>query len=204
MFPEDAGSRWVELVERLRAGEAQASEELYHQLSFLRFSFFRNLGIHDGEDAYHELMLALIRQIRQGDLRQPDRLVGYARAIAANIVRNGIRANQKTRAREFAAPPEFPFRDSSPTPEAQAILHEHDCIATRILQTIPPRDREVLVRFYLQNQSADQIQTDMHLSETQFRLIKSRSKQRLSGLVQARLQVRRAGHSHGAVCQKIA
>ena len=46
----------------------------------------------------------------------------------------------------------------------------------RVLSDIPDRDREILTRFYLREQSQEQICEEMSLTETQFRLIKSRAK----------------------------
>ena len=48
----------------------------------------------------------------------------------------------------------------------------------RILRRMPLRDREVLTRFYLHEQTQEQICAEMGLSETQFRLLKSRAKTR--------------------------
>jgi hypothetical protein len=47
---------------------------------------------------------------------------------------------------------------------------------------MPARDREVLTRFYLQEQTVSQIAEEMSITETQFRLIKSRAKARFSEL----------------------
>ena len=60
----------------------------------------------------------------------------------------------------------------------------------RVLNGLPQRDREVLVRFYLREQTADEICRDMGLTETQFRLIKSRAKARYGKLGQRRLAPR--------------
>jgi DNA-directed RNA polymerase specialized sigma24 family protein len=62
----------------------------------------------------------------------------------------------------------------------------------RVLQSIPKRDREVLTRFYLNEESVDEICKNMDLSETQFRLIKSRAKARFGELGKRRLSIRRA------------
>jgi len=45
--------------------------------------------------------------------------------------------------------------------------------------SLRPKEREVLVRFYLDEQDGDTIQREMGLSATQYRLLKSRSKQKL-------------------------
>lgn len=61
-------------------------------------------------------------------------------------------------------------------PEQEAILHNKTEIMKKALASLKPRDREILVRFYLREQRPEQICQEMNLSETQFRLIKSRAK----------------------------
>ena len=53
-----------------------------------------------------------------------------------------------------------------------------------LLSTLSRREREILTRFYLHEQSKDQICEEMALTDTQFRLAKSRAKQRLSRMGQ--------------------
>ncbi|MDE3196845.1 MAG: sigma-70 family RNA polymerase sigma factor, partial [Acidobacteriota bacterium] len=57
-------------------------------------------------------------------------------------------------------------------------------IASRVLQGISHRDREILNRFYVEEQSPDQICDEMGLSFNQFRLLKSRAKKRFGSLGQ--------------------
>src|ERR1051325_8920104 len=52
------------------------------------------------------------------------------------------------------------------------------------------RDREVLIRSYLDGHTAERIQQEMGMTETQFRLIKSRGKARFAHLAKSRLAVR--------------
>jgi DNA-directed RNA polymerase specialized sigma24 family protein len=44
------------------------------------------------------------------------------------------------------------------------------------LDALSQRDREILVRFYLKEQPQEKICEEMDLTETQFRLLKSRAK----------------------------
>jgi RNA polymerase sigma factor (sigma-70 family) len=83
--------------------------------------------------------------------------------------------------------------DRRPDPERSAIAHESYEVAMRVLNGLPPRDREVLVRFYLREQTAEEICRDLELTETQFRLIKSRAKARYGKLGQRRLGLRIPG-----------
>jgi DNA-directed RNA polymerase specialized sigma subunit len=52
------------------------------------------------------------------------------------------------------------------------------------LRRLKKRDREILERFYLREQNAQQICAEMRLTETQFRLFKSRAIARCVSLVQ--------------------
>jgi DNA-directed RNA polymerase specialized sigma24 family protein len=63
-------------------------------------------------------------------------------------------------------------------------------LAMRVLTSLPWRDREVLMRFYLKEQSPRQICRDMGLTQTQFRLTKSRAKARFTELARARFALR--------------
>ena len=56
-----------------------------------------------------------------------------------------------------------------------------------LLGSLPDRDREVLVRFYMLEQPQDVICRDMGLSETQYRLLKSRAKARLTEMGRRRV-----------------
>jgi DNA-directed RNA polymerase specialized sigma subunit len=59
---------------------------------------------------------------------------------------------------------------------------QREALATKILKSISQRDRDVLTRFYLMEQSQEQICMDMNLTDTQFRLLKSRAKARFAEL----------------------
>jgi RNA polymerase sigma-70 factor (ECF subfamily) len=77
--------------------------------------------------------------------------------------------------------------DMNRDPEETAICQQHEQIAKRVLSSISKRDREILTRFYLLEQSQQQICDQMSLTETQFRLLKSRAKARFGELGKRRL-----------------
>jgi DNA-directed RNA polymerase specialized sigma subunit len=51
-----------------------------------------------------------------------------------------------------------------------------------VLRSVSRRDREILDRFYVQEQTQEQICEEMGLSYNQFRLLKSRAKARFGEL----------------------
>ena len=83
-----------------------------------------------------------------------------------------------------------PLRDRTPNPERGAIEKQNTAVAMRVLQSLPLRDREVLMRFYLQEQTPEQICADLGITQTQFRLTKSRAKSRYAELARRRLALR--------------
>ena len=63
----------------------------------------------------------------------------------------------------------------------------HRDLAEKVLRSVSTRDREILTRFYLMEQTQAEICEEMGLSETQFRLLKSRAKARFGELGKKRL-----------------
>jgi RNA polymerase sigma factor (sigma-70 family) len=80
--------------------------------------------------------------------------------------------------------------DHEPDPERRVLEKENQEVAMRMLGALPKRDREVLIRFYLQEQTAEEICRELNLTHTQFRLIKSRAKARYGELGRRRLSQR--------------
>jgi len=183
---------WSPLVERIRAGDPAAMEELYGLFSKgIRFYLCRQLGPQDLDDRVHDVFLTITQAIQSGELREPERLMGYVRTVVRRQVAARIDANVHARRRQTSLEDGIVLRDHSPDPERLAIRGENIEVALRILNSIARRDREVLIRFYLNEQPADQICREMDLTETQFRLIKSRAKARFGELGKARLSRRR-------------
>jgi DNA-directed RNA polymerase specialized sigma24 family protein len=53
----------------------------------------------------------------------------------------------------------------------------------RVLRAMPVRQRETLIRFYLNGESEEEIRAAMGMTNNQFRLIKSRAKSKYAELV---------------------
>jgi RNA polymerase sigma factor (sigma-70 family) len=136
--------------------------------------------------------LTIAQSIQRGDLREPERLMGYVRTVVRRQVAGYIGTAMESRRNMVDPDHGVVLRDRKPDPERKAIEDQNLELAMRVLNTLPRRDREVLVRFYLQEQTPDQICRDMRLTQTQFRLTKSRAKARFTELGQARF-ARRLG-----------
>jgi len=183
---------WASMVERIQADDPSGMEDLYAVFTTgIRFYLCRQLGPQDLDDKVHDAFLTIAQSIRRGDLREPERLMGYVRTVVRRQVAGYIGSAME--ARRTLVDPEHGaiLRDRKPDPERSAIEEQNNALAMRVLHTLPRRDREVLMRFYLQEQSPRQICRDMGLTATQFRLTKSRAKARFTELGQARFARRR-------------
>jgi len=174
---------WAEVVARIRRGDQSAMEELYRVFSKgVRFFLYRQLGPQDLDDKVHDLFVTITQSIRKGDLHEPDRLMGYVRTVVRRQVAAHIEDAVRARRALTDLDGTLVLSDRHPDPERSAIDKQNEEVALRVLHSIGKRDREVLIRFYLKEQSSDQICRVMKLTETQFRLIKSRAKARFGEL----------------------
>jgi RNA polymerase sigma-70 factor, ECF subfamily len=188
----EAQPLWAELVNRIRVGDSGAMEELYQVFSTgIRFRLYRQLGPQDLDDHVHDAFLVVAQSIRRGDLRQPERLMGYVHTVVRRQVAAHIESAVQARRNRSDLDDGITLRDHRPDPEKDAIEHESQTLAFRLLNSIAKRDREVLIRFYLKEQSPGEICRSMSLTSTQFRLIKSRAKARFGELGRRRFSNRK-------------
>ncbi len=182
---------WCGLVEQIRNGDPSALEQMYRIFSTgIRFYLCRQLGPQDLDDRVHDVFLIIVQSIQKGELREPERLMGYVRTIVRRQVAAQIDNNVKARRNQADLDFGMTLSDHHPNPERNAIEHQNEELAMRILSSLPKRDREVLARFYLEEQPPDRICREMDLTETQFRLIKSRAKARFGELGRTRFSRR--------------
>jgi RNA polymerase sigma-70 factor, ECF subfamily len=172
-------------------------EELYGIFTTgIRFYLCSQLGPQDLDDRVHDAFMTITTSIRSGALREPERLMGYVRTVVRRQVAAQIESAVTARRRYLNLKLGPPLCDHHPDPEHKAIEQESTEVAWRVLHSLPERDRDVLVRFYLHEQTPARICDDLGLTETQFRLIKSRAKRRFGELGRARL-ARRTLSRHG-------
>lgn len=180
------------LVERVRAGDRESILELYE---FFRGPLYRyylkHVGPQDVEDKIHDTYLILLGAIQRGAVRHPERLCGFVRTIMRRTSAAFIRVQVTNR---NSAAPDIVYntiRHGGDDPEVIAARNNGTAIILRALSALSERDREVLTRFYIEEQSAEQIREELNLTETQYRLIKSRAKNRFANLAHRQLRARR-------------
>lgn len=179
----DSASRWTALVESIQRDDARSMESLYRIFNNgIRFHLCRQVHPQDIEDTIHNSFLIVVNAIRAGDLREPERLMGFVRTIVRRQVAARIDDAVQKRRQEPPSDGPAPLVDAAPGPEQRVISEERREFAWRILSQVSGRDREILIRFYINEESQEQICHQMHLTSTQFRLLKWRAKQRFGDL----------------------
>ena len=180
---------WHELVERIQRGDNSGLEDLYSLFARgIRFYLCRQLGPQELDDKVHDAFLIVVQAIKRGDLREPERLMGFVRTVVRRQVAAYIDDVVHSRREELHLDVGVRVADARNNPEQSAAFRQKVEFMTSILSSLSDRDREILTRFYLDEQTQEQICEDMNLTETQFRLLKSRAKARFGELGKRKLQ----------------
>ena len=190
-FPPEAAevyAGWAVLVERIRTSQTDGMAELYHLFSKgVRFYLCRQLGVQELDDKVHDIFVVVVLAIRRGELREPERLMGFVRTIVRRQVAAHIEKAVQARREQMDLEASSRVPDPSENPEEAAIVNQTEDLIRRILGELSSRDREILTRFYLREETQELICSEMILTETQFRLLKSRAKSRFGELGKKKL-----------------
>jgi RNA polymerase sigma-70 factor, ECF subfamily len=188
--PPDAGNNrearetsspinWGALVDQVKCGNDAGMEQLYKLFSRgIRYYLCRQLGAQELDDKVHDTFLIVVHAIQRGDLREPERLMGFVRTIVRRQVAAYIDEAVHNRREQADLDTGHAVADLKQNPEQIAMAHQQADLMNSVLASLSERDREILERFYIKEQTQDEICSEMSLSETQFRLLKSRAKAR--------------------------
>ena len=182
----DAASA-ADLVRRIAEGDARAEVDLVERcgrtLRFLTRRFARDEA--DAEDLYQETLVLALEKIRQGEVREPERLAGFLRSLAKNlsIARYRRRAVDAETADDVAV---AVADDPRPGPLGD-LLHGERMRRTRQLldELNQPRDRAILFRYYIAEHSSADICGDLGLDADHFYRVLHRARTRFRQLWEA-------------------
>ena len=167
----------VDLVRRVQRGDATGMTELYEYISTgLRPYLARQLRAQDFHDKVHSIFVDVVIAIQRGQLREPHHLMGFARTIARRKVSGYIDDAAFTRRNQVDIGSAFWLASPRATAETEMISREQQDLVRWTLAHLSEREGEILSRFYMQEQSQQQICQEMGLTHTQYRLLKWRSK----------------------------
>lgn len=182
---DDEGILATELVRRIAAGERQAEAELVDRYSRGLSYLLRRLAGDPGlsEDLQQETFRIAIEKLRAGELREAEKLAAFLRGIAKNLLRSAHRRGRRGGGPvDLEAAPEP--ADPAPSQLEEVLLEEDKHRMRRLLGELrSPRDREVLYRFHLAEESREEVCRALGLGRQQFNLVLFRARRRFGQLL---------------------
>ena len=179
----------ADLVSRIRAGDHQAETELVERfgrgvLMILRRST-RNATVSD--DLYQDTFRIALEKVRQGDLRDSEKLAAFIGSVARNLVieyfRRTARHENLNEIAETERPPQ-----SAPNQLEAVLQKEKAAIVRQVIDELPTdRDRQVLFRFYVVEDDKEQICADLGLTNLHFNRVLHRARERYRELYEKAL-----------------
>lgn len=140
--PLPAAHEQSTLAERVRNGEPSAEEELVHIFRD-RIAFVVGMRTHGADvvqDLTQEILLAIVLALRDGHLREPERLVAFVYGTARNLINNYLRARSRL-------PKEDPIDEGRQMAQIQDPLEdtERNGLVRRALVSLDSTDRHILL-----------------------------------------------------------
>lgn len=174
----------VQLVARIRAGERAAEGELVQRYTRGVSIILRRLAgtAAVADDLYQDVFLRAVEKIRAGEVRDPERLSGFICGLARNLAIDYFRRRAPERA---SAEPEagLSIADPAPGPLARVLHLEDSAVVRQVMNELPSdRDRQVLRRFYLEEEDKDAICADLGLTSLHFNRVLHRARERFREL----------------------
>lgn len=168
-------------IERIKAGDSAAEEELVREL---RRRVFVVLVARVGDaEAARELtqdaLMALLDAIRKNRVEHPDRFAAYAHGVARNLANNHLR----TRAR---MPTLVELTDASAWADAEeeAVMADRKRMVRAAIAELDETDRRVVTLSIVEGCSAPEVSARLGLSPDAVRARKSRALKRLGERLQ--------------------
>lgn len=140
-------------------------------------------------DILQDAAVTTLEKLKAGAIAHPDGVGGYMYRVALNHLRNHRR---KDRGQLSSAENIEELADDDGDPDWHRIGRTQWAqLARRTLEELPTtRDREILVRFYLQDEAKEQICTALGLSRQHFNRVVFRARNRFRALLEDRGYVR--------------
>ena len=178
-------------MRRIRAGESAAERELVERFSRGVRVILRAVARDEAvsEDLHQETLRVLLERVRAGEVRVPAQLPAFVASLARNLATRHYQRARRVitdstlRLAQLADETADPLEHVTRTEEVQLVR--------QVLEELPmERDRDLLRRYYLGQESKERIQADHGLSSLQFNRVLRRARKRFQELWMARQSAR--------------
>lgn len=160
------------LAERIRKGDQAAEDELVRLFSD-RVLVMMRARTRDPEAAHElaqDVMVAVLRALRNGQVREPERLAAFVYGTARNLVSNYLRARSQH-------PKEEPISSelAAANPAENVETSERVVLVRRALECLDSRDRKILLLTLVEGLKPGEIAAHLGLNPVLVRQRKSRA-----------------------------
>lgn len=175
---------WFEWLRRLTAGDADAKAELVRRykdgIAIIIGRIVHNDSL--AQDLSQETFRITLEKVRDGDVREPERLSGFISGVARNLAIDAIRKVRRATNQEEIGMAEQ-IRDPQLDQFEQLWRKERAEIVRQTISELKvERDREVLFRYYINEQDKDQICAELGLTRQQLNSVLFRALKRYKEL----------------------
>lgn len=168
------------LVERILGGDPRAEDDLVARYSRGVSLLLRRLARDPylAEDLHQETLRVVLEKARGGAIREPEKLAGFIRSTAKNL----LLAHRRKEGRYDELGDEAERR--SPARQLDRVLRDEEAGRVReLLEELRfDRDRQLLVRFYLSDDTKHEICRDLEVDPERFNRVLHRARERLREL----------------------
>lgn len=174
------------LVARLAANDPIAERQFVeHYRAGVRLLVRRHCRPNEPmvDDLTQDVLMSVLQRLREGELRDADALPAYVRQTVVYMVAAEYR--KRSRRGESGEPVVDVATDADDPERAAARLQVASGVTRLLAEMTVPRDREVLRRFYLDEQDKDAVCAALAIEPSHFHRVLFRARQRLRELLEA-------------------
>jgi RNA polymerase sigma-70 factor (ECF subfamily) len=173
---------YASLVSRIIAGDAAAETELValfkDRIVHIILRITNNTSL--VEDFSQDTFLIVIRKIRNGDVKKPNSLGSFVAGVARNHAIEQIREIKLPVSEDLELAEQVP--DPLPSPLEQLQTSEKFDEIREVIGQLRPRDKVLILRFYINEDPKEVICADLGLTSAQFDGVLHRARNRFGGL----------------------
>jgi RNA polymerase sigma-70 factor, ECF subfamily len=158
---------YVSLVNRIIAGDREAEAELVKHFQPAVLNIIRQATNSSMiEDFAQDTLLLVIVKIRNGELNHPERLGAFVVKVAKNRVIEQMRKLRRQSGEDLDQAEQV--RDPAPTALDQLQRSERLKKIRNLLDELNPRYRELLLRYYINEEPKEKICAALQMTSKQF------------------------------------
>jgi len=175
-----------DLVARILAGDGDAELELFRRYgpSLMRMLQAITRNRWQAEDVHQETFAIVLRRLRRKPLEDPELLTSFLRQTARNLLMVANRRRRRRLETEVEGATLEDFIDPAPGQLMRVLREEEGALVRRAIAGVRSmRYRQLLSRFYLEEEAKERICEEMGLTAVHFNRVLFRARRNLLRVV---------------------